>query len=527
MKKIWKALVGIFAAVAMAVTGFAGATTAFAAGEYTITIDNEKPDHTYQAYQVFSGNLSGDVLSNIAWGSGVKSTEGFRFAGKSTAAEIAGALTNENAKDFADAIAKDHLADTPTAETSTQTGNKYVLSGLNAGYYLIRDKDNTLGDKDDAYTSFILKVVKNQEVKPKSEKPTVDKQVQDETADAEKDATDGWGETADHAINESFKFKLTATIPADANMGAYKQYKIQFNDTMSEGVTFESIDSVKVKFGDGEPIEVKAQSDENPNGYVQSDITTNKDKTQSWSLSIADIKKLAENVDLTKGATVEVIYNAHLNEKAQVNTATGTTTNENTVNLQYSNNPNVGGEGETGKTPDDHVWVFTYEMDNTKVDASNDDKPLGGAGFKLYQDGKEVPLIYDEGLSAYRPTKGEEKGVEMFSAKDTGKFNIKGLDAGTYVLKETTTPDGYNTMADKTLVISADHAEATDGNSATTTLTRDTSLNNTIENEKGSSLPETGGMGTTILYAAGAVLVIAAAAWFGLRRKASAAARRH
>ena len=504
MKKLAKALVGIFAAVAMLFTGGAIATAANAAdttGPYSITITNEKSGHTYQAYQVFAGSLSDDgVLSNITWGSGVKNTDNFKFAGKSTAADIAAALSDSNAKSFADTIAEDHLADQSTAETSAQTEGKYVISGLQAGYYLIQDKANTLGDKDDAYTSFILKVVKTQTVTPKSEKPTVDKQVQDETSDAETGANDGWGETADHAINESFKFKLTATIPADENMADYKTYQVKFNDTMSEGVTFESIESVKVN-----GTEIQAGQENAKDGtYFASQV-----KNQSWSLTIADLLKVT-NVNLTKGATVEVIYNAHLNEKkAQVNTATGTTTNENTVNLQYSNNPNAEG---TGKTPDDHVWVFTYEMDNTKVDADDTSKKIAGAGFRLYQNDQEVSLVKDDTLNAYRPIKSGETGTEMFSADSTGKFNIVGLDAGTYVLKETTTPAGYNTMADKTLTISATHAEGTDGTSATTTLDSTSTMNNTIENKKGSTLPETGGMGTTILYTVGVAVVVIAAA---------------
>ena len=502
MKKLASLLLAMVMVLSMTITAFADENT------YSITINNSAEGHTYEAYQIFTGDLSETTLSNIVWGSGV--SEAGKTALGDAAAKAETLKTEDDAKTFAKAVAP--YLTTSAGSANTVTDGKYVISGLAAGYYLVKDKDSSLADKDDAYTSYILKVAGDTTVSPKSAKPTVDKQVHDEIADAEDGATDGWGESADHAINESFQFKLIANLPADTDFGAYEKYKVVFNDTMSAGVTFESIASVTV---DGVTLTSEQYTATATAGQAGG----------SWTLTITDIKSI-DGVNLTNGADIVVIYNAHLNENAQVNHASGNTTNQNKVYLQYSNNPNASGEGELGKTPEDIVWVFTYEVDNTKVDATDsaNKKPLAGAGFRLYDStgNTEIGLIYDDTLGAYRPVKSGETAVEMTSANSTGVFNIKGLDAGTYVLKETTVPSGYNKCADTTVVIRATHVEDASGSFATTTLSSDSNVTNTIENKQGSTLPETGGMGTTIFYVIGAILVIGAGVVLITRKRMSA-----
>ena len=142
---------------------------------------------------------------------------------------------------------------------------------------------------------------------------------------------------------------------------------------------------------------------------------------------------------------------------------------------------------------------------------ATDYKPLAGAGFRLYTDAecsREVALIYDETLSAYRPTKDKETGVEMKSAEGTGKFNIVGLDAGVYYMRETTTPTGYNTCNDVTIVINAKHQKTESGSNVT--FTEESSLGYTIENNAGPTLPSPGGMGTTVFYVVGGGLMAVA-----------------
>ena len=531
MNKVLKGLVAVAATAAMAVAGFAGASTAMAAETtHTVTITPAKSGHTYEAYQIFTGNLGSDgSLGNVEWGTGVdqskltaKGTDALiKSKDAASVSEALAAKSSDSAEAKAYATAFSGVLSTTHTDSGNfdSTGNgSYSISGLNDGYYLIQDKAGTLNEANDAYTSFILKIVGSDvTVAPKSTQPTVDKKVQDETTDAETGATDGWGNTADHDINESFQFKLDATIPAEANLADYKTYEVKFNDTMSKGVTFESIESVKVIGNDGTaaktwPLET--------NDYEKSDITVdNETGAQSWSLTIADVISKCRDIKIANGFTVEVIYKAHLNENAAINEASGNTTNKNSVNLEYSNNPNAEG---LGKTENKTVYVFTFAISNKKVIDNENGAPLANAGFKLYENEactQEYKLVKDNTLNAYRPAKDGETAVEMKSAED-GTFPIKGLDAGTYYLKETTTPKGYTTAPVKTIKIGATHSINESGNPQVT-LTSDSTLDNKIVDKKGNTLPSTGGMGTVLLYVAGiAVFVLAGATLvMALRRR--------
>ncbi|WP_418752091.1 isopeptide-forming domain-containing fimbrial protein [Frisingicoccus sp.] len=490
---------------------------------YSIKIKNDNDDHTYEAYQIFAGDLATDengatVLSNITWGSGVNSS------GLGEAKDYAATITESNAAEKAKELAgklTSEIAGTANAKTNISfagtTVQGYEITGLTPGYYLVKDKDGSLdANEHDAYTAYILQVVQDVEATPKSSVPSVDKEVKDNVDGTENEE---WREDADHAINEPFQFKLTATLPADANFADYATYEVVFKDTMSAGVTFDGIASVVVKKTGAE-----SGTTLNDSQYVLDGVSAG-DAGATWSLTINDIKSIIGAGNFTNGVTVEVIYDAHLNENAIKNNASvvgGTTdnTNNNKVELEYSNNPNGKGHG---KTPEDYVWVFTYEVDNTKVIGGTGTRdehgnltgatPLAGAGFRLYDStgNTEIGLTFDENLDAYRPIKGDEETTEMTSAETTGKFNIVGLDAGTYILKETNTPDGYNTCADVTITIGANHQEQTSGSAVDMTLNEGSTMNNQIENNKGTTLPGTGGIGTTIFYVVGGILVVGAA----------------
>lgn len=530
MNKVLKGLVAVAATAAMAIAGVAGASTAMAAeGTHTVTISPAKSGHTYEAYQIFTGNLGADgSLGNVVWGSGIDQSklaaEGtdalIKDKDAATVSQNLAAKSSDSTDAKAYATAFSGVLSTTHTDSSdfVSTGvGSYTISGLSDGYYLIQDKAGTLNEKNDAYTSFILKIIgADVTVAPKSTQPTVDKKIQDETGDAEAGATEGWGNTADHDINESFQFKLDATIPAEANLADYKTYKVKFNDTMSKGVTFESIASVKVNGNNGTAAKTWTLANTD---YTATIPAAAEDGTQSWSLTIDDVIAKCEGIKIAQGFTVEVIYNAHLNEKATINNASGTTDNKNSVNLEYSNNPNAEG---TGKTEDKTVYAFTFGITNKKVIDSVDGDALAGAGFKLYADEgctQEYMLVKDDTLGAYRPAKADETAVEMRSATD-GTFPIKGLDAGTYYLKETTTPKGYTTAAVKTIKIDATHSINESGNPQVT-LSSDSTLDNKIVDKKGSTLPSTGGMGTVLLYVAGiAVFVLAGATLvMALRRR--------
>lgn len=560
MKKA-RRIAAMIAAMAMAATMVvpamsfsAGAATAEENGNIITVTNKDKATHTYAAYQIFKGNFTGETLNDITWGDGVDGDailDALHVASDAEGNALYGLFpdTVTSARGVAEVLGSKTTGDSPTAvfaddsektqafaaivgdnleDQTSGVVNGDKISALPDGYYLIMDtaapvnpddNNDSLGDNPNsgAKTRFIVKVAggANESIKvdAKHSAPTVDKQVQDEAADKDPNAdTDGWGETADHAINESFQFKLTATLEADANYSAYKTYKIQFNDTLSDGVTYEDIVSVKVN---GTTID-SYNADSNPNGYKLTKPTVTAPALGGGNLTITidDIKKF--DADLTDDATtIEVIYSAHLNanaavEKASQDSVAADYSNVNKVNLEYSNNPNAGGEGETGTTPDDYVWVFTYEVDNIKVDEKGD--PLLNAGFKLYNaSDAEISLIYDADLGAYRPTASGEIAEEMKSGHGeaagsvTGKFNIVGLDAGAYTLKETTVPDGYNKCEDIQITISATHKENENTITAALNLDNSEKMDNKIENKKGSTLPSTGGIGTLMFVLCGGV----------------------
>ena len=481
--------------------------------EYSITVPAEPGGHTYEIYQIFTGDVDANkVLSNVKWGKNGIGTEG-----DAVNTEVLQAL--EDVASETENTDKDQLAVIEKCVNLTHS-NPYAtiksgeeLTGVPAGYYLIKDKDGSLeGKEDESYTLNIVQIVGPVEIRIKADKPTVDKKVSTNN-------TDGWGETADYAINEQFQFKLTATVPKGDDIAAYDSYELVFNDTMSAGVTFENIESVKAYVGNSnEGIDITYDTDgiqENAAGAT-------------WSLTIVDLKKAVGDDFGKEPIKVEVIYNVHLNENAIVHNSNASVSDEtgnyNKVELEYSNNPNSKGKG---KTKPDYAWVFSFKVDNNKVDGDN--KPLPGAGFKLYSDEactEEVKLKYDNDQQAYIPVKENEEGEEMFSSND-GKaiFNIKGLKQGTYYLKETTTPEGYNTCDVIKIDIVANHSENKEGNGADLMLTandgkaatdtedevldsKSNHLNNTVINHKGSTLPETGGIGTTIFYVLGGILVL-------------------
>lgn len=483
------------------------------AADITITGVSTEQAHTFEVYQIFTADIAEgtngeQVLSNVKWGSGITSYNGTAVtAGTVVDEAVLSSIVTEN--DARDVASKCTLSATKACDDVTSVGETATITGLADGYYIVKDVTD-LATKDDANSAYIVQVAGNTTVAIKNAKPTVDKQVLDETGDAEKGATDGWGESADHAINERFQFKLTATVPKNDDLKAYKSYQLQFEDSMSAGVTFEDIKSVIVKSGNAEKALTAAD-------YTETATATDDKAGLSWTLKIDDLKtKLPENVALGENEIqVEVVYNAHLNENAVVskeNVTNGTkdTVNNNKVDLVYSNNPDSTGKGETGKTPEDYVWVFTYGVDNTKYKNAVDEKnALKDAGFKLYDEAgtTEIKLAYDDTKKVYYPTTAGT-GAEMKSAAD-GKFNIIGLDAGKYVLKETSTPAGYNTCAPINIVISAAHEENTDS-SVKLDLTGSANMKNDVINKSGSSLPSTGGIGTTIFYVAGGVLVVGA-----------------
>lgn len=486
--------------------------------------------HTYEIYQIFAGDYTDfdgeDILTNIVWGVNGKDPNNEEAAtGHPVDPEIIKALHEVVGEELdrtkLDEIEKYVTIDGNPFETITlKPGDKENSIPLPSGYYLIRDVEDSQIGKHDAYTTYITVVIKDYTIQPKSVIPTVDKQVWDND-----DGTngEGWAETADHNINESFQFALIGTIPQNDHLKDYTNgYVVRFTDTMSAGVTFESIDKVMVN-------DTKVDA----SNYELSEISADEAGKSSWTIQM-NVKNIMENVIGeesfgAEGISVVVTYNAHLNENAIVHNTSddGTTadnTNKNSVYMEYSNNPNTDYEDDMGKTQEDHVWVFTYEVDNIKRADSEDGSPLAGAGFTLLSGDTAVRLIKNgtEYIVADRNAAESESVVTEMVTDSTGVFNIKGLDAGTYTLRETTTPPGYNSIEDMEITITASHEEAATGNAAELNLTG-TNMNNTIINQSGAELPSTGGIGTKLFYMFGVILVLDAGVLLVSRRRAEAA----
>jgi fimbrial isopeptide formation D2 family protein/LPXTG-motif cell wall-anchored protein len=512
LKKLAAVLLAVVMTLAMNMTVFADSEAT--AKSYTLTLTNTTTGHTYEAYQIFKGDLTTNtegtnVLSNVQWGTGV-TTDGLvealkadatlkdKFSSVTDAASAAAALTSVGdnsavAKAFATVVSQ-HLSKTPTVKASA--AKETQISGLAAGYYLVKDQDKSLSA--DAYTRFILKVVGDTTAAVKSDVPTVEKKVKDTNDSTGK--TSGWQDSADADINDDVQYQITGTMPD--NIDDYTSYKYVFTDTMSKGLTYKG--KATIKIGD---TDVTGSFEE----AVKSN-TTDGSTTVTWS---CDNLKGIKDVTLNADTKVVVTYSATLNENAVI----GAAGNPNEVTLTYSNNPNNGGEGETGTTPKDKNIVFTYKVVVNKVD-QDEKTPLKGAAFKLEKkqsDGK----TYTE--------------VKSFTAGEETKFEFNGLDDGDYRLTETTTPAGYNTIAPVEFTISATHdtesdnpqlkelsGNATSGEATFTPNTNDGSLTTNIVNKKGSTLPSTGGAGTRMFYVFGGCLVAAAVVLLALKKRKEA-----
>lgn len=540
------------AALALAACSVAPMVASFSASAAVVTdkgsiaIENEATGHVYEAYQIFDGDLTYDgVLSKVVWGAGIDDTkttdlltavQGITldnatkpFSACADAADVAKVLSSANVdtdaeitKKFASVVGN-YLA--PTATGTTEGSTEYKISDLDNGYYLVKDKDASLNEKDDAYTRYIVLVAGTQtDITPKSAKPTVMKKVQENVNESEVAATIGsltetdkkWNDVADYNIGDSVPFKLYGTLPSADEYTEYDAYYYEFIDTLGAEFTPPT---------DASAVTVKV------NGTTVTDAEKNmriKIDGQSINVSFENVKLVAPNA--TDVITVE--YQAVLNKKAVV----GLPGQQNEVKLAYSNNPNENYKpntddetedkpGDEGNTPVDKVIVFTYELDTTKVDKTNNATVLPDAEFKMQNADGKYAKVDDGGIFEGWV---EENAASTLTSDANGKFIVKGIDDGTYTLIETKAPDGYDTPKDDAAKFTVT-LDATTVNNQTwndfvpANALMSLKLNNTevedpnhgiaqlkIENSKGSTLPSTGGMGTTLFYLVGGVLVAGA-----------------
>lgn len=519
MNKVLKGLVAVAATAAMAVAGFAGASTAMA-DDPTGGIQVDSNDtHTYSVYQILTGTYGANgALGNVQAGTDFKDANAAGDQGKDlTAAEAAEVLAKiDNSKSDQERLTEILKFASLTTQYGSDLSASAPLAKVPAGYYLAKDKGTVTGN--DAATLYIVKVVGNEVVTitRKADKPTFQKKVQDKN-DTDGTTTD-WQDSADYDVNDKVPFQLTATLPANKDdFAAYKTYKLVFTDNQSAGLTYPDASGFTVKYGDTVIPSTQYALTLNP-------TTTTADST--FTLTINDVKSLIDSegqaIAVAEGGKFTVEYASTLNNKAVI----GSTGNPNKAKLQYSNNPNYTGDGAsspTGETPEDKVIVFTYQLNVNKT--FDQGAPADGdlPKFKLYK-------AYKNGEDTEWKQVGDEVEVTKTGNGSDAKYtaSFPRIDDGRYKLVESHTPAGYNTAADTIFTVTAEHDVLAVNPQLTSLKFNETAgdkiagtVQANVVNKKGSNLPSTGGMGTVMLYVAGiAVFVLAGATLvMALRRR--------
>lgn len=513
MKKLMAALLAVAMVCAMAIPAFAAdgssSTSTAAVTLYTITAPNNK--HTYEIYQIFTGTPFTDTtgkttLSDIKWGENAASGNAEGAAVSDTVLKALAAVSGTNETAILTEVEK-YVDLTGTPAFKATYGSP---ASVPAGYYLIKDDDNATVD---SHTLYLVEVInQNIDIQPKTDVPSVEKKVLENTKHQQDDGYGtGYNDTADYHIGDMVPFKLIGRIP---DMSRYQTYKYIFHDTLCKAFNPPIEDDITVYLSDS-----KATLGTDITNFSTIDVSIDLDGETTITVSFADLKSVT---DVAKDKYIVVSYSAELNEKASIGHGTPGNTNE--VYLEYSNNPKGTG---TGKTLKDKVIVFTYELDVNKVDGQDTSKKLQGAKFKLLNSDQTKYARVDTTGKLNGWTIDETAATELVS-DEHGLFKVIGLDDGTYYLKETVAPSGYNTLADPIkLVITADTSNgqtgsgdvaelktinvtvgsdpAVSGNAATGTVGIE------VKNNQGTTLPGTGGIGTTIFYVIGGGLMVAAA----------------
>lgn len=487
MKKLMAALLAVAMVCAMAIPAFAdgsSSTSSPAVIKYTITAP--KNGHTYEIYQIFTGDydaLQPSMLANIKWGKNGTGTAG--DAVEQTVLNALSAVASYTSdRDKLDVIEKYINWSTAPLVTITNGGTAEVVGG----YYLIKDQDGSVPSSE-TYTPYIVSVVDNVIIEPKSnEVPKFTKKLKD-TNDTTGVIT-GWQDSADYDIDDKIPFRLQGTVSKD--IASYKTYYYAFHDVEEKGLTFDP-SSVEVFVGD------EVNGTKITTGYT---VDTNPTDGCTFEIVFDDLKKVS---GVAANSIITVTYESTLNGNAVL----GEHGNVNTAKLEYSNNPYGDGKGET---PWDNVIVFTYKVVVNKVDQAG--QPLEGAEFTLT-----------------KKTKNGTDVVKTMTIDGSNKalFTLSGLDDGVYTLTETVTPAHYNTISPITFTVTADHKIDWDSISTRDDVLTSLSgekkvgeitfnvekkagtLTTDVVNNIGTTLPGTGGIGTTIFYVVGGGLMVAAA----------------
>lgn len=456
-----------------------------------------------------------DNGGNYLWEGGVKPT----LATEVTEAQILKYLENQTSdngdiymtmRQVADRLYRAILAASIAADATSLNGNSNTI---NQGYWMFADVTELTGNDANSLVMVDTAGEDAVTISPKTALPTLEKKVKD-IEDSEDDtiSDNAWHDSADHDINDKVPFKLTATLPTNAQN--YQSYKMIFHDTMSAGLTLDETSfkvlmyetkhkaDVDTDMNDGTPITIVTNAPAAPGQFALK--TTGLTDGCTFEVSCDDLYKIS---GVTKDTAFVVYYEATLNGGSKIGGAVG---NPNQAYLEFSNDPYDS--TSTGKTEVDKVNVFTYQLVINKTDSHGHD--LEGAGFTLYK--KDVHGTYNK------------IGTELVGGTMT-TFTWTGIDDGDYKLEESTVPAGFNKMSDIVFSISAEHSETAgepvltslDGGLMGMGVANTGIITKTIVNHTGTILPETGAEGTMMLIGGGSLLVILAAVFMVTRKKMS------
>lgn len=539
-KKLVSLLLTLVMVLAMSVTAFA-----------------EEDKHTYELYQIFTGDYADGVLSNVKWGKNGKGGSQDEAVSDTILDELT-ELNSQTDSQKLDAIKKYvDLTGAMDVEPTKNTDGSVTYNNLTPGYYLVKDEDGSI-EGNDIYTTYVVRVTDGSlTFKRKGDVPTVDKEIVEGTQG--KDVNEA-------SIGDTINFKITGTLPS--NIADYKEYTYIFTDTLSKGLTYTD-NTIKVCIVNG------ATEKDVTKYFYQGIGTYDENNGTTIMVGISDLKALGnlEEVTINNNSKIVVTYSATLNKNAKI-AGEG---NDNKVKLSYSNDPNNSGEGTTapppenpgeptepkGQTPESRTVTYTTGLTILKNDSAN--KVLTGAEFTLTGNGVNIVLVATDEFvedangnywklkdGTYTTTEpntsgGDEDNSDFYESTtqkyekttttvskgasqsetnvvgavgNDGRVTFSGLGAGTYTITETKTPSGYNTISPITFTLSfndTDKMFVSDNDSVN--VGADNMLDTTIINQSGSTLPSTGGMGTTIFYVLGAILVVGAGVLLVVRRR--------
>ena len=546
-----KKLVAALTVVALAALSLVAALPAYAAGTGALTVTSTNATSVKKdvdIYRMFMADKVDDGASYslvAPWDEffnekvATANTDDTPGVSSDEAVTYVRSLTNEKGLiDFAK-LAGEWLAERDPAVTATATAKfegdeaPYAASftNLDLGYYLVLPKDGSTSTTRNTSAMLVNVLDNTAKIEIKSQYPTVDK-----TAEGgDLDSVDPGDNHASVNVGDTITFSLKSTVP---DMSDFDDYFFYFTDTLSDGLTFGEIKSVKIG-GTTELVDETTADAASAAGTYR--FTHPGNNLQKIRIDINNAYNLFKN---HSDETIEVVYTAVVNQNA-ITGAAGDPVygedNANSADVNFSTNPDGTGEGSS--TPD-KVHTYTFGFDVTKVDA-DDNTPLEGAIFELQDaDGNAVEFTAQVigGVTYYRPAKDnafddvDAQVVTQLKSDTYGKIHFIGLAEGKYNLVEIQAPAGYNKL-DKPIevVIAAAYREngeleswsvQFDGDSENewqygTTVEVPADL--TVENNKGTLLPGTGGMGTVIFTVVGVAVVAGGAIWMVQRNRRNAA----